>query len=89
MKDAYVDFGPIGVASSMLIWGLLFGLFAEGFYKYGHALCLMIYACFAHHVVFVSFVSWMSHFSYLFSIGVIIILYLVMRYKRISQPVLE
>jgi hypothetical protein len=68
LKEPYLDFGIPGVAFSLFFWGLVFGTVEMFFLRFRGKLSLLCYAAFAHHLVFVSFVNWMLHTSYLFSL---------------------
>lgn len=75
--DAYVDFGIPGVFFSMIIWGLVFGMIAEVCICFKGAVSTILYGGIGHHIIFMAFVSWMGHFSYLCSFGLLFIYFVI------------
>jgi len=75
--DAYVDFGILGVAVSMVLWGLVFGLISETCIRSKGSVSTILYSGIGHHIIFMAFVSWMGHFSYLCSFGLLFIYFVV------------
>lgn len=75
--DAYVDFGVAGVIISMFIWGAVFGVIAEVCIRSNGAVSTILYGGIGHHIIFMAFVSWMGHFSYLCSFGLLFIYFML------------
>lgn len=76
--DAYVDFGVFGVIFSMILWGLVFGIIAEVWIRFHGAISVILYGGIGHHIIFMAFVSWMGHFSYLCSFGLLFLYFLIL-----------
>lgn len=77
LMDAYVDFGVLGVACSMFIWGMLFFSISLFALDYQGVASEIVYGGIGHHISFMCFVPWMDHFSYLCSFGLLFIYYLI------------
>lgn len=77
LVDAYVDFRLLGVATSMLVWGVVFGIVSKKTNTEKDLTFTIIYAGVAHHIIFMFFSPWMDHFSYLCSFGLLLIFYVV------------
>ena len=85
--DAYVDFEIWGIIISMVLWGLIFGIIEEVCIRFKGAVSTILYGGIGHHIIFMAFVSWMGHFSYLCSFGLLFIYYatLLVRERRCEQ----
>lgn len=75
--DPYVDFGMVGVILSMILWGAVFGVISEICMRFKGAVSVILYGGIGHHIIFMAFVSWMGHFSYLCSFGLLFIYFII------------
>lgn len=84
INEAYMDFRLPGVLTAMFVWGLVFGMIAVFASSKNSVLMPIVYAGIGHHIIFMFFVAWMGHFSYLCSFGLLLLYYLwiLLREKR-------
>ena len=78
INEAYMDFRTPGVLIAMFLWGLVFGSIAVFASSKKAILLPIVYAGIGHHIIFMFFVAWMGHFSYLCSFGLLLLYYLWM-----------